>query len=326
MKVHLKMKTVVASPRAIRLALIGLVLVCTNPAGAEAAAATNVGPKACQDCHKTEDRIWAATRHATSFLEIHKSPRAKDILAAAGGDKNMRKNTTCVQCHFTLEKGKSDGPSLAKSAVSCESCHGAASEWVTIHNDYGGPGVQRTAENPGHKAKRIEDARNAGMVRPEMKYEQALKCASCHGLADPDVAGATLEKMLAAGHPVDPDFDLVRYSQGTIRHRFFPPHDSVNAEMSVPELARLFVAGHSVKLVSASRAAAQASNPAYKEVQQKRIANATTAIAALKSVPEAAALIAQPTEENARKLIAAIQDKDLSGEIAGLLPAKTTYK
>jgi len=41
--------------------------------------------------------------------------------------------------------------------VSCESCHGAAKRWLTIHNDYGA-GKTRDTETPEHKEKRHADA------------------------------------------------------------------------------------------------------------------------------------------------------------------------
>ena len=49
-------------------------------------------------------------------------------------------------------------------------------------------------------------------------------------------------------------------------------------------------------------------------------------LSAVKSVPEAAALIAAPSEQNALKLAAAITDKDLSGDVGRLLPDPSTYK
>ena len=40
----------------------------------------------------------------------------------------------------------------------------------------------------------------------------------------------------------------------------------------------------------------------------------------------AAALLANPTADEARALVAAIQGQDLSGEVGGMLPAKDSYK
>ncbi|MCH7793228.1 MAG: hypothetical protein IID31_13230, partial [Planctomycetes bacterium] len=52
---------------------------------------------------------------------------------------------------------------------------------------------------------------------------------------------------------------------------------------------------------------------------------ASAALSAV-GVPEAAALVADPTEANARALVAAIAGKDLSGDVASLLPAAAAYK
>ena len=164
------------------------------------------------------------------------------------------------------------------------------------------------------------------MIWSFMHYDIASNCNTCHGLAHPDLDGAVLATMLEAGHPINPDFELVAYSQGEVRHRFYPPDISTNAQMNKAELARFYVVGQAAKLVSASAAAAKSDNPDYQAAQQTRISDATKALSAVTSVPEAGALIASPSEANARKLVAAIQDKDLSGEVGSLVPAQSTYK
>jgi hypothetical protein len=45
-----------------------------------------------------------------------------------------------------------------------------------------------------------------------MDYDIAANCVSCHGLAREDIKPDVLAKLLAAGHSVEPDFELVRYS------------------------------------------------------------------------------------------------------------------
>ena len=282
-----------------------------------------VGHKTCMDCHKQENQVWEKTKHATSFQGIHKSPKANAILAAAGGEKNMRKNAICTQCHFTMEKADAAKPASAKSGPSCESCHGPASEWVRIHNNYGGPGIKKETETEVHKAQRVADAKKAGMIRPEMKYDFAANCMECHGLTNPNVDIAILGKILEAGHPMDDDFELVRYSQGSVRHRY---NVANNAEMTPQELARLFVTGQAAKLVSASTTLSKSSNATYKAAQQKQINSAAALLSQVKSIPEAAALITKPTEENARKLLTAIANKDILNEVKNKLPDKSSYK
>jgi hypothetical protein len=285
-----------------------------------------VGSKACQECHKSEYEIWDKTKHAASFRDLHKNAKVADILAAVGGDKNIRKNTLCVQCHYTLEQTDESSTATAKSSVSCESCHGAASDWIKIHNDFGGPDVKRETEPAAHRDERIKKSIAAGQRRPESPYDLAANCLNCHSLSRSTVDGATIAKMLAAGHPINPDYELVKYSQGTVRHRFYPPSMTVNAEMNPAELARFFVAGRAAMLVTATQSLGKSDSPAYKEALQKEIASATAALSALKSVPEAAALVAAPNDDNARKLVAALAGKDVSAEVKQFLPKPEEYK
>ena len=285
-----------------------------------------VGSKACQECHKSEYEVWDKTKHAASFRDLHKNAKVADILAAVGGDKNVRKNTLCTQCHYTLEQVDESSTPTAKSSISCESCHGAASDWIKIHNDFGGPDVKRETEPAAHRDERIRKSIAAGQRRPESPYDLAANCLNCHSVSRSTVDGATIAKMLAAGHPINPDYELVKYSQGTVRHRFYPPDMTLNAEMKPAELARFFVAGRAAMLVTATQSLGKSDSPAYKEALQKEIASATAALSALKSVPDAAALVAAPDDANARKLVAALAGKDVSAEVKSFLPKPEEYK
>ena len=79
-------------------------------------------------------------------------------------------------------------------------------------------------------------------------------------------------------------------------------------------------------LVTATGALGKSGNAAYREAMQTEIKAATSALQAVKSAPEAAALLAAPTGENARKLAAAIASKDLTAEVGAMLPKPDTYK
>jgi hypothetical protein len=276
----------------------------------------------CKKCHENEFNVWAQTKHAKSWETLHKSANLKAIVAAVGGDANPRRNTTCTQCHYT----KVAAAATASFSVTCESCHGPASDWLKIHNDFGGEGVKREAETAEHKKKRIEESIKAGMLRPDQPYDVAANCLNCHNLGRDSLDGATIAKMIDAGHPINPEYELVRYSQGTVRHRFYPPDITKNAEMTPAELARWLVTGAAVKFVSATVNQKKSDNAKYQETQRKHIENAKAILSAVKSVPEAAGLLAAPTAPNARKLVDAIQGKDLSAEVKGLLPNPAEYK
>ncbi len=284
------------------------------------------GPKVCQECHKAEYEIWEGSKHSKSFRTVHKAKEAKKITAAVGGKKSMKKNSVCTVCHYTNVSKKAGAPGRPKAGPSCESCHGASSDWLDIHNNYGGPNMKAADESVEHKAERRNNAVQANMTWSFMRYDIAKNCMSCHGLARDEIEGGILAKMLDAGHPLKAEFELVRYSQGSVRHRFYPPDFTVNGKLDAAGLAEAFIQGQTAKLMSAFGALGKTDHAKYKAVQEQRMADATAALSALAGVPEAQALVADPSEANARALVDAIAGKDLSGEVGGMLPASSTYK
>ena len=287
------------------------------------------GAKLCEECHEEEFKVWSKTKHFKSFRSVHREPKdaskpsPKKILKAVGGQKRMKRNKTCYLCHYTLQKKDAGAKHQVKSGTSCESCHGASSDYMDIHGDYGGKDVKREAESADHKAKRIADSKAAGLIWPSMKYEIAENCMTCHGLANPDLKADDLAKMLGAGHPINPEFELVKYSQGSVRHRHYPPNMKTNAEMTAKEQAEFFVIGQAAALVSATSVMSKSSEAKYIEAQKTRAENAKAALA---GVAEAADLLASPSRANALKLAAAIAGKDLTGAVGNKLPTKGDYK
>ena len=267
------------------------------------------GPNVCKSCHETENKVWAASVHFKAFADAHKSPKAPAILDAAGGEKNMRKNKTCVLCHYTLVQDDEADEGVAKAGPSCESCHGASSKWLEVHNKKDAP-----------KEQRVKDAAAQGMIWSHMHLDIAQNCMSCHGLAHPDLDPNVMGKMLEAGHPVSPDFELAKYSQGSVRHRFYAPDTDKNKEMAPAELARLFVTGQAAKLISANWAATRSSVAKYKEIQTQRADLARKALGAGQSVPEVAEFLKAPSEAGAHNLVEAIKAKDLSAQFGAQLP------
>lgn len=290
-------------------------------ASSAAAPGAFVGPERCAECHKPQFEVWKASKHSLSFRTVHREATAPDILVAAGGDRSMKKNALCLKCHYAPAPGEAGGEVVA--GVSCEHCHGAASGWIKVHQDYGG---KKEAETPEHKAERIAASVRAGMVYPKNLYALATRCVECHGLMKPGVDGATLARMVHAGHPMNFNYELVRYSQGTVRHRFYPPHLDFNAEMTPEELARLWVIGQTAKF-TAAQAAGRSADPAYKKIQMQQLDAARTELSRLKDVPEAAALLEHPEPKAARALVEAIAGKDLTPQVKDRLPkAKSDYR
>jgi hypothetical protein len=294
---------------------------------AAAQAGFSVGPAKCGDCHRDEAKVLEGTKHAKSFQEVHRKDAAKAILAAAGGDANMRRNAVCTQCHYTMTQADASARPNATQGPSCESCHGSASNWIQTHNDYGGPNVKREQETPANKTARLNKAKAAGMIHSSMLFEIAENCASCHSLARKGVDPAVMAKMIDAGHSPGSNFEFVQYSQGSVRHRFYPPDVTKNAEMTPAELSRAYVIGSAAALVVAAGAAGKVQNAKYEDARKAIEANARKALDAVKGqVPEVAAFLAAPTEANGRKVADAVASKDLSAQVASMLPAKNTYK
>ena len=266
------------------------------------------GADSCVVCHKDEYKVWEKSRHFTTFRAIHRDKNAKAILASIGGKRSMKRNVNCTSCHYTMIQESAGAKFKARAGPSCESCHGAASGWKDIHGDYGGETAED--ETPAHREKRIADSKAAGLKWSWMKYDIAANCMKCHGLARSEIEGDVLGKMMASGHPLNHDFEVVSYSQGEMKH--WP-------DSSPAELAQLFVAGQAAKLISAREAAGRTEDAKYKNAQMKRAADAAAALRTLGDIPEAAALIGSPNEENAHKLLEAVKQMDLYSRIKPLL-------
>jgi hypothetical protein len=111
-----------------------------------------LGPDSCAKCHEKEMLQWHATPHFATFDTLHRKPKAKAI-ADRLGLGSIKRNDTCLACHYTVQEVNSRTRVIA--GVSCESCHGAAKDWLALHNDYGGPGVTKESETPEHHQHRI---------------------------------------------------------------------------------------------------------------------------------------------------------------------------
>ena len=144
----------------------------------------------------------------------------------------------------------------AIAGVSCESCHGAARDWIAVHNDYGGPNATRTQESPEHRNKRLTVSIELGMRNPVNAYLVAQSCYRCHTVPD--------EKLVnIGGHSAGSlDFELVSWSQGTVRHNFVRTDGNTNAQEVPARLRTMFVAGMIADLEFSMRATSQATEKA----------------------------------------------------------------
>ncbi len=233
----------------------------------------------CGECHVSEYEVWKTTGHAVGFKELHRTDAAEAI-ADRLGFRLMKRDANCLLCHYTPTV---QGSQLrAISGVSCESCHGAAADWIDVHNDYGGKGFDHNNETAEHRATRIAQSQAAGMRRPSDLYDVAASCFGCHTVPD--------ERLVNVGkHSIGSSaFELVARSQGEIRHNFLESFKNgdgtVNAERP-PERKRLmYVVGRALQLEHAVRGVAGATEKGvYLKAMQRRVRDALTEVRAIAS-------------------------------------------
>jgi hypothetical protein len=261
---------------------------------AEPADPTKVlGNDACVKCHASEQAVWANTPHSKTFDELHRRPEAAQI-ASKLGIKSIKHGDRCVACHYTRQAEGGAGHENAITAVSrngsrsidfhaiagisCESCHGAARDWLQAHHDYGGPDVTRLTESPAHREQRIKRSVELGMRNPHNVYLVAQSCYRCHTTGDEELVNV-------GGHPAGSlDFELVAWSQGMIHHNFVRTDGKANVVSSPNRLRFLFIAGVIADTEASLRAVSTATEKAnYALTVAKRAARAG---ARLQSVAE----------------------------------------
>jgi len=233
----------------------------------------------CRQCHTSAYEVWADTKHATSFKTLHRKKAAEDI-ADRMGFKLIKRESLCLTCHYTpIIK---DGTLRAESGVSCESCHGAAADWLNIHNNYGGKGLTYATETPEHKAMRIEETRRLGMRRPSDLYPVASRCFQCHTVPHEELVDK-------GGHGTgSADFEFVSWSQGKIRHNFFESFltgdGTVNAERSPKRKRVMYVLGRALDVEYTVRGIAIAKeNKRYFKAMSRRLRTASGEVRAIQS-------------------------------------------
>jgi len=145
-----------------------------------------IGPTDCTNCHEHEAATKAWHNHAHfKSLDIFEGAKAKTFVTKLGikdpyGD-------FCARCHATMVDGE------ANFGVSCESCHGGASEFIKPHQKKGS----------------YEQAISLGMLRTKDLAVRAKNCVGCHLVTE--------RKLLDVGHPTGANFDIVEGSR-KVRH------------------------------------------------------------------------------------------------------------
>lgn len=200
----------------------------------------------CAKCHGNEVQVWKKTPHFTTYAELSRRPRSKEIITKMGLTKTVKRNDVCMGCHFTVQQ---KGEKLkAIAGVSCESCHGASRDWLTVHNDYGGPTATKASESDGHRQERLKLAEELGMRNTQNLYLIASSCLNCHTVPNEELVNV-------GGHLAGTeDFELVAYSQGQVRHNFLRTNNTSNAISTRERLRVMYVVGVIADLEYSTRA------------------------------------------------------------------------
>ena len=215
----------------------------------------------CAKCHSNEVQTWKQTPHYKTFEQLSRNPEAKQICSNLGL-RSVKRSDVCIDCHFTTKE--IDGRVKAIAGVSCESCHGASVDWLSVHNDYGGPLATKEDETPEHRAMRLDESTSLGMRNTSDLYLIASSCYQCHTVPNERLVNV-------GGHNTgSDDFELVRWSQGTVRHNFLRTNGEYNAQSTSGRLRVMYVVGLIADLEFSTRATANATE---KTTYGLRVAN-----------------------------------------------------
>jgi hypothetical protein len=196
---------IVAASTCLLLAL--LVVLIFRPEGARATAqapssGVHVGVASCSGstCHgrseptgkvvrQDELMIWQdesspAGAHSRAW-RVLQSQRSQAI-ARRLGKPNATSEPLCLGCHATPAASNARGGRFQTSdGVGCESCHGAASGWLSSHYAVGANHAQNVAR---------------GLVPLENPRARADKCLDCH-FGSAEDGQFVNHQIMAAGHP-----------------------------------------------------------------------------------------------------------------------------
>lgn len=288
-------RTTGADHRALSIGALSRVFATSTLAAAQdsrSPAENIVGPSECVGCHnhEAEGRAWAKSRHYTSLDAWDEEPtkyEAADQIIEKLDLDDMQESTLCIGCHFTA-KLDGDEPEVI-AGVSCESCHGPAEKWVTIHNDFGRGVESAKTESSQHREARLAKCGKAGMIRPFDLYSLANNCLACHSVTQEDLVNR-------GGHPTSSDFELVSWSQGEVRHNYASSKGQVNEEAPAARKRVMYVVGRAVDLEWTLRAslAITAEDGKFAKAVKLRYAQATRKLQAIhkaKTIQNVAAIL-----------------------------------
>ncbi len=214
------------APRAARRAADGPTFQYVGVSSCAAAACHHKeGVRGTEGCEYT---TWIETdphRNAYAVLFNERSRRIEAAIKQLDDPKRAspEKNDLCLRCHATGTNGEKRGPRLSLAdGVGCESCHGPAEKWLSLHY------------LPDWKAKSPDEKKRAGFAATKDLAVRTEQCAACHVGA----AGAEVDHdLIAAGHP------RLYFEVGN-HHAKLPRHWKEKGDNATPDFeARLWAVG-----------------------------------------------------------------------------------
>ena len=206
-----------------------------------------LGYENCRKCHQMQVDKLTSTLHFKSFETTHRSDQAKSFCRTLG-IRSIKRDARCIRCHYTPEE--SSRGMRAQSGISCESCHGPSKNWIQGHNDYGGLTITKALETVEHRQFRIKSSIEKGMRHPSNLYLLAKSCYECHLVDDAEIVNLTDHPPISIG------FNMVAWSQGTMRHNFLRTDGKSNGESSPERLRVMYVVDQMAKIEAVLRSLA----------------------------------------------------------------------
>jgi hypothetical protein len=243
-----------------------------------------VGANACAECHKQEAEAWKATHHFKTFSEMPRKAPAKQI-SEKMGLRRIKSESVCLSCHFTVQQ-KNNRQEVV-SGISCESCHGAAQDWIKVHSGFSGKTAN--TETKAEEDARWKLAESKGMIRRHSLYQLAKNCYSCHVVPQEGLVNK-------GGHKPGSSFDLVSWSQGEVRHNTWYSQGKENVAADAARKRMLYLVGLGVELETGLRAIGKATaRKTYAFEMAQRVDRARKQLAAAAKaapdVPEIAGMV-----------------------------------
>mgnify|MGYP003640095454 CR=1 FL=1 len=210
-----------------------------------------VGVESCAECHEEMVDAWEGSAHSKSFETLLSGPKAQEmasILQVRPGE--IPATASCVRCHYTQELIASIPQPTA--GISCESCHGAAFDWIDEH-------YRKSLS----RDRRVSSSVELGMIHPDSVSAMTKTCYECHVIDDEQLVNL-------AGHPaVSEQFEFLSWYSGEVTHNFLvqvagksvKSHSDVLQPISANRQRMLFLTGKLQHLSFSLRALARAKDP-----------------------------------------------------------------